>query len=128
MKFVVAALFAMVSASHYGDPASGFMSDEEAVQVKGVPGDFCSPDCKSQACPTDVPSGVTAHPQCALKTTTGDKRCALLCSPSTDEASLRAGDAQCGSATCQPIQGVGLCTYSSMDQIFEVDLTQPLKQ
>merc|ERR1719453_1392036 len=131
MKFVAAALLAIVSAhdvednaTHYGDPATGCMSDEQAVRVNGVKGDFCSPDCKSQACPTDVPDGVTAQPQCVLKTTTGDKRCALLCSPSTDEASLRLGDAQCGTGTCQPIQGVGLCTYAQAG--FELDLTQPI--
>lgn len=99
--------------SHYGNPSDGCESDEEAVRVQGVPGSFCSPDCKSTACPTDVPSGVVARPQCALQTTGGDKKCALICSPTTDEASLRAGDAQCGEATCQPIQGVGLCTYGA---------------
>lgn len=100
--------------THYGDPADGCMSDEQAIKVTGVSGDFCSPDCTSAACPTDVPSGVTAQPQCALKTSTGDdKKCALICSPTTDEASLRAGDGACGKATCQPIQGVGLCTYGS---------------
>ena len=127
MKFVLAAIVALATASHYGDPANGCMSDEEAVQVKGLAGKFCSPDCKSAACPTDVPDGVTAHPQCVLKTTTGDKRCALLCSPSTDEFSLRAGDAQCGDATCQPIQGVGICTYAAMASM-ELDLSQPLRQ
>ena len=87
------------------------MSDEQPVKVQGLSGDFCAPDCKSAACPTDVPAGVTAKPQCALQSTTGDKKCALICSPSTDEASLRAGDAQCGAATCSPIQSVGICTY-----------------
>merc|ERR1712010_396553 len=99
--------------THYGDPADGCEADEQAVQVQGLSGSFCSPDCASAACPTDVPSGVTAAPQCALKSTTGDKKCALICSPSTDEASLRAGDAMCGEATCQPIQGTGICTYGS---------------
>merc|ERR1711988_1264184 len=99
--------------THYGDPADGCESDEQAVQVQGLSGKFCSPDCKSSSCPTDVPSGVVAKPQCALQSTTGDKKCALICSPSTDEASLRAGDAQCGAATCQPIQGVGICTYGA---------------
>jgi len=97
--------------THYGDPANGCEADEQAVQVQGLSGKFCSPDCASAACPTDVPAGTTAAPQCALKTQAGDKRCALICSPSTDEASLRAGDAQCGAATCQPIQTVGICTY-----------------
>merc|ERR1712072_1312264 len=70
-------------------------------------------DCASSSCPTDVPSGVTAAPQCALKSTTGDKKCALICSATTDEESLRAGDAMCGKATCQPIQGTGICTYGA---------------
>merc|ERR1711959_508613 len=99
--------------THYGDPADGCEADEQAVQVQGLSGSFCSPDCASAACPTDVPSGVTAAPQCALKSTTGDMKCALICSPSTDEASLRAGDAMCGKATCQPIQGTGICTYGA---------------
>merc|ERR1711871_441121 len=101
----------LANQTHYGDPASGCMSDEQAVKVQGLTGDFCAPDCKSAACPTDVPAGVTAKPQCALSSPTGDKKCALICSPSTDEASLRAGDAQCGAATCSPIQSVGICTY-----------------
>merc|ERR1712159_282066 len=45
--------------THYGDPADGCESDEQAVRVQGVAGSFCSPDCASAACPTDVPSGVT---------------------------------------------------------------------
>jgi len=97
--------------THYGDPADGCEADETAVKVQGLTGSFCSPDCKSAACPTDVPAGVTAAPQCALQGAAGDKKCALICSPSTDEKSLRAGDAQCGKATCSPIQTVGICTY-----------------
>jgi hypothetical protein len=101
--------------THYGDPSKGCMSDEQAVQITGVSGDFCAPDCASAACPTDVPAGVTAKPQCALKAGTGtDKKCALICSPAgkIDEASLRAGDAQCGAgASCKAIQSTGICTY-----------------
>merc|ERR1712195_451663 len=67
----------------------------------------------SAACPTDLPAGVTAAPQCALKSSTGDKMCALICSATTDYFSLRAGDAMCGKATCQPIQGTGICTYGA---------------
>ena len=52
--------------THYGNPANGCESDETAVQVTGVAGSFCSPDCAKKACPTDVPTGVTAAPQCAL--------------------------------------------------------------
>jgi hypothetical protein len=100
--------------THYGNPADGCEDDEEAVKVTGISGAFCSPNCTSSSCPTDVPSGVTAEPQCALKMSSGGKSCALICSASTDEASLRAGDAECGDATCQPIQGTGICTYSNM--------------
>jgi C1A family cysteine protease len=101
----------LANQTHYGDPAKGCMSDEQPVKVQGLSGDFCAPDCKSAACPTDVPAGVTAKPQCALQSSAGDKKCALICSPSTDEASLRVGDAQCGAGTCSPIQSVGICTY-----------------
>merc|ERR1719265_2628738 len=101
----------MANKTHYGNPTDGCLPDEQPVRINGLSGDFCSPDCTSAACPTDVPAGVTAKPQCALQSTTGDKKCALICSPSTDEASLRAGDAMCGKATCQPIQGTGICTY-----------------
>jgi len=99
--------------THYGDPAVGCEADEQAVQVQGLAGKFCSPDCASAACPTDVPAGVTAAPQCALKTSASEKRCALICSASTDLKSLRAGDAVCGKATCQSIQGTGICTYGA---------------
>merc|ERR1711881_748956 len=56
--------------------------------------------------PTDVPAGVTAAPQCALQdSSTQKKYCALICSPSSN-------DAQCGTnASCKSISGTGLCTY-----------------
>merc|ERR1719399_531996 len=98
--------------THYGDPATGCESDEKAVQVQGVPGDFCSPSCtKAGACPSDVPSGVTAHPQCALKSPTGDQFCALICQPS--ELRSNGASGECGTGTCESIQGVGLCTYAA---------------
>merc|ERR1711904_629531 len=110
-------LLNFANTSHYEDPKpDGCQSDEVAIQIQGVKGDFCTPKCTGifkTKCPTDVPAGVTAKPQCALKDTSGNKYCALVCSPSTDEASLRAGDAQCGTATCKAIQGVGLCTYGA---------------
>eukprot|EP00462_Mataza_sp_D1_P003169 CAMPEP_0175103112 /NCGR_PEP_ID=MMETSP0086_2-20121207/8871_1 /TAXON_ID=136419 /ORGANISM="Unknown Unknown, Strain D1" /LENGTH=134 /DNA_ID=CAMNT_0016378117 /DNA_START=20 /DNA_END=424 /DNA_ORIENTATION=- len=97
---------------HYGDPKDGCESDEQAVQVQGVQGDFCSPPCTAGVCPKDVPSGVTAKPECALQTTTGSKYCALICSPSLPIKNQMVADAQCGTnASCKPISGVGLCTY-----------------
>lgn len=97
---------------HYGDPTNGCESDEQAVQVQGVAGDFCSPKCTNGKCPTDVPAGATAKPQCALQDPSGNKYCALICSPSLPIANQMVADAQCGiNASCKPISGVGLCTY-----------------
>mmetsp|Transcript_11856 Transcript_11856/g.27047 ORF Transcript_11856/g.27047 Transcript_11856/m.27047 type:complete len:145 (-) Transcript_11856:146-580(-) len=103
--------------THYGDPKGGCESDEEAVQVQGVSGNFCTPQCSSSgSCPSDVPSGVTAAPQCALQTTTGQKYCALICQPSVK---LGGASGECGTGTCQSIQGIGLCTYSSSEKSAE---------
>merc|ERR1712022_91658 len=108
-------LKANANSTHYEDPKpNGCLSDEQSIQIQGISGDFCTPKCTGilkTKCPTDVPTGVTAKPQCALRDQSGNKYCALICSPSTDEASLRAGDSACGTATCKSIQGVGLCTY-----------------
>merc|ERR1712100_329623 len=74
--------------------------------------DFCSPQCNSAgSCPTDLPAGDTAKPMCALKTSTGGKYCALICTPSA--LSFNGANGECGTGKCQAIQGVGLCTYSS---------------
>ncbi|CAK8990723.1 unnamed protein product [Durusdinium trenchii] len=88
--------------SHYGNPKTGCESDEQAVRVQGLSGDFCSPKCSSSgSCPSDVPKGDSATPECALRTTTGDKYCALICQ----------SDSDCGLGSCEKIMGVGLCTY-----------------
>ena len=85
MKLALPLAFAAVSAqydvnpTHYGDPAGGCMKDEKAVQATGLPGSFCAPDCRKEACPTDIPANVTAAPQCALTGQLGDKKCALIC-------------------------------------------------
>lgn len=89
--------------THYGDPSAGCQTDELAIQVQGLDGDFCAPQCKVNSCPSDAPDGVTAKPQCALQTTSGDKYCALICDPSDSSS--------CGTATCKSIQGTGICTY-----------------
>merc|ERR1719502_1388129 len=81
--------------THYGNPTGGCESDEKAVQVQGVPGDFCSPQCNAAgSCPTDEPSGATATPQCALQTPTGGKYCALICTPS--ELRFNGANGECG--------------------------------
>jgi hypothetical protein len=104
--FAFALCVAAVSATHYEDPKGGCGSDEQAVQVTGVDGAFCSPACTGTTCPSDVPTGVTATPQCVLQSATGtQKNCGLICNPSGN-------DDQCGAnASCKSIQGVGLCTY-----------------
>ncbi|KAL1524679.1 hypothetical protein AB1Y20_019565 [Prymnesium parvum] len=103
------------ASTHYSDPSGGCLSDEAEITIQGVSGDFCSPKCTGlfQTCPSDVPSGVTAMPQCALQdASSGSKYCALICSPTADIKDQRAADAQCGTnASCKPIQGLGICTY-----------------
>merc|ERR1712007_309312 len=94
------------SGHHYEDPKDGCSSDEVDIKIQGVSGAVCAPACTGTTCPTDVPSGVTAKPQCALQdSSSGKKYCALICSPG-------ANDAQCGTnASCKSIQSVGICTY-----------------
>jgi hypothetical protein len=84
------------------------------ITITGIGGAFCSPKCTLGVfCAKDIPAGVTAKPQCALQSSSGGaKYCALICSPTTDEASLRAGDAQCtANGSCKAISGTGVCTY-----------------
>jgi len=102
--------------THYGDPATGCMSDELEIQIQGIDGDFCTPACSlTKECPADVPSGVTAAPQCALQDATDPtkKYCALMCSPSLPIRDQNAADAQCGATgSCKEAAvGIGLCTY-----------------
>merc|ERR1712086_122407 len=101
--------------THYGDPYEhACESDEVNITITGIGGAFCSPKCTLGVfCAKDVPTGVTAKPQCALQSSSGGaKYCALICSPTTDEASLRAGDAQCSAnGSCKAISGTGVCTY-----------------
>jgi len=101
--------------THYGDPKDGCLSDEAEISIQGVQGDFCTPKCALfKPCPTDIPTGVTAKPQCALQdASTNLKYCALMCSPSLPIADQKAADAQCGTnASCKSVQaGIGICTY-----------------
>ena len=103
---MVKAAALLTNGSHYEDPKpNGCRSDEEAIQITGVSGDFCTPECIGTTCPTDVPPGCQATPTCALQDTSGTKFCALMCNPGSD-------DAQCGpNASCKPIASVGICTY-----------------
>lgn len=104
MWSVLVILLPLVAATHYEDPAKGCGSDEQAIQVTGVSGDFCSPPCNGTTCPTDPPSASDAKPQCALKSSAGAQFCALVCTPGAN-AACPIG------ASCQSVQGTGLCTY-----------------
>lgn len=94
-------------AKQYEDPNDGPCSaNEDAIQITGVTGGFCSPACSaSTACPP-APSGSTAKPTCALEKPPSKtpSNCALICSPS--------GANSCPTgATCKAISGTGICTY-----------------
>jgi len=116
----------LTNPTHYGDPKTGCEKDEQSVQVQGVPGDFCSPKCKNSSCPSDVPTGVTANPTCALQSPTGAKYCALICTPSA----LRGNGAngECGTGSCQSIQGTGLCTYPTSKPGLASVFTMPAQE
>jgi len=64
--------------THYEKPPC--QSDEVEAQVQGTGGELCAPSCDGQACPTDVPAGTRAKPQCILQdASSGKKYCALSC-------------------------------------------------
>lgn len=55
---VAASAAATTDTTHYEKPPC--MSDEKAVQVFGIDGSYCAPQCKEGSCPSDVPDGVNA--------------------------------------------------------------------
>mmetsp|Transcript_53954 Transcript_53954/g.106476 ORF Transcript_53954/g.106476 Transcript_53954/m.106476 type:complete len:469 (+) Transcript_53954:67-1473(+) len=65
------------SKSHYEQPPC--QDDESMVHIQGLSGVICSPKCDNDACPSDVPKGTTAMPQCVLQDPSGDQYCALVC-------------------------------------------------
>jgi KDEL-tailed cysteine endopeptidase len=94
-------LLTLAAATHYEKPPCG--SDEVEGQI-GQGGTACLPTCSmSTQCPTDVPQGVTAKPECALQdASSGKMYCGLICHE----------DSACGDAKCQILQGnIGVCTY-----------------
>lgn len=103
---------------HYEDPNAGpCQSGEQAVQITGLQGSFCSPSCSATTrCTTDVPPGTTATPQCVLETSGSSQptQCALICQPS-DWKNLAVGAGGCpDKASCKSIQGTGICTYDTL--------------
>ena len=94
---------------HYEDPAltGSCHAGEQSVQIQGLTGDFCSPACSTAtACPSA--GKVLGQGKCVIQTagSSGATNCAIVCSPSAN------AKGQCPhGATCQSIQGTGLCTY-----------------
>jgi len=90
------------SSSHYEKPPC--RSDEVEASVQGTSGELCAPSCDSGTCPTDVPPGTRAKPQCILQdTSSGKKYCALAC--------MLPGSCPSG-ATCARVGGfAGVCVY-----------------
>jgi len=90
------------SKGHYEEPPCG--ADEMAARVQGLGGSVCAPHCDSSACPTDLPKGTKAHPQCILKDMSGSHYCALVCH----------GKKSCPHGSkCGKIGPVGICFYPS---------------
>lgn len=102
------------STAHYEKPPC--QSDEIKVEVQGISGKLCAPSCTNEQCPRDVPSGVSARPQCILQDSSGSSYCALVCSSDTDCDTA-------GGASCQALENYGLCTYSE----FENSKTCPVR-
>merc|ERR1712113_403792 len=104
--------------THYGNPTGGCMSDEQAGKITGLDGDACLPKCTGilkETCPTDYPSGDTAEGKCILKDQSGDKFCVLVCK------GLATGECPTG-ASCEDIQGVGICLYPTGKKVLSLDL------
>jgi hypothetical protein len=87
--------------SHYEKPPC--QEDEMDARIQGIDGEVCTPKCKAGVCPTDVPAGTTATPQCILSSPTGDKYCALTC----ESSGCPTG------AKCEAIGATGICMYPS---------------
>jgi len=96
------------ASSHYEKPPC--QSDETEAQVQGTGGELCAPSCDTGACPTDVPPGTRATPQCILQdSSTGKKYCALSC--------FLPGSCPSG-AKCARLSGLtGVCVYPEAEQL-----------
>jgi hypothetical protein len=97
----------------YSNPNTGAcMANEQKVAIQGLPGSFCSPRCSpASPCPADTHVGATAQGECVLEPAGASEpsQCALICKPASPFHV--AGPTCPKGATCQPIQGVGICTY-----------------
>jgi len=103
--------------SHYEKPPC--QSDEVEAEVQGTNGELCAPKCDGTSCPTDVPAGTKAKPQCLLQdSSSGEKYCALAC--------VLPGSCPSG-ATCARIGGiVGVCVYPKTSTARAARLFEPV--
>jgi len=101
--------------THYEKPPC--RSDEVDVTIQGFDGETCTPKCTNNACPTDVPEGTTATPQCVLQdSSSGDKYCALTC---------LIGGCPPG-ASCKRQGLTGLCLYPQANaNVKELEVADP---
>jgi len=92
--------------THYEKPPC--QSDEVDASIQGAGGEVCAPKCDGSTCPTDVPPGTKAKPECILQdSSTGAKYCALQC--------VLPGSCPSG-AKCARIGGiVGVCVYPTSE-------------
>ena len=93
---------------HYEKPSPSCHTGEDPIQIQGLQGSFCSPECSgSTSCPA-APAGSTAVPQCVLESqgSSSPTNCALICGG----GGAHGGTCPTG-ATCQQIQNTGICLY-----------------
>jgi len=88
--------------AHYGQIPCA--AGDQPVEIPGG-GYYCAPLCGSgNSCPSGKPAGVSARPQCAVRTTTGVALCALICQTDSDCDEAHGG-------SCTSLQGGAICTY-----------------
>merc|ERR1711935_976677 len=100
------------------------MGNEKAVQINGITGKYCAPSCStSSPCPA-VPAPATAAAQCVVSDPNPPPSlCAVICVPGADF--LKVGDGGCMTgASCQAIQGTGVCTYPDANAVSLVAVTK----
>eukprot|EP00494_Astrolonche_serrata_P025253 UN25514 len=104
---------------HWKNPNDGCDDGDEPIQIEGLAGKMCTPKCQGflKTCPAAPSSWTGASARCALQTSGGEKYCALECSP---------GQNGCGPATCEAIQGIGICMYADAVLSFTPEFLESL--
>mmetsp|Transcript_18503 Transcript_18503/g.25458 ORF Transcript_18503/g.25458 Transcript_18503/m.25458 type:complete len:146 (-) Transcript_18503:300-737(-) len=106
LVLVLCGMLHVQSEHHYGNPQSedGCMDDETSAKIFGISGVVCVPPCgDDDSCPNDAGDGL--DPECILQMYGSGLYCALQCDPQSESGCPEG-------AACQPISGVGICTYA----------------